>query len=148
MGINFLGCKEDASVFHVTNNAWMWQGNASARHRQGLLCTCKRRRQGPLCTCKYKCIKALGKGLLSAVPLSCFHEVAAPPCYQHRSWEPVDALKVLRAVGLLIGVTPSSLLIRRTSLPRMWSRLSLSPLGMQLISSMRTNAYFRSRAQM
>ena len=23
--LNFRGCKEDASIFHVANNAWMWQ---------------------------------------------------------------------------------------------------------------------------
>ena len=55
--------------------------------------------------------KAPGKGLLITISLSYLHGVAAPPCHQHRSWEPV------RRLAGSAGVTPSSLLIRRTPVP-------------------------------
>ena len=54
--------------------------------------------------------KAPGKGLLLEVPLSCLCRVAAPPCYQHRSWEPVRC-PAGSASSRLAGVTPSSLLL-------------------------------------
>ena len=62
------------------------QGNASARDRQG--------------PCK---------GLLSEAPLSCLCWVAALPCYQHRSWEPVRRPAGSVSSGV-VGMPPSSLL--------------------------------------
>ena len=79
--------------------------------------------------------KAPGKGLLLAVSLSCLHEVAAPPCYQHRSWEPVRR-PAGSASSLVVNWGDSGIATNSsdTGPPRKRSGSSSSPLDMQLIS--------------
>ena len=88
--------------------------------------------------------KTPGKGLLIVVSLSCFRRVAALPCYQHRSWELVRC-PASSVSSHVVGVTTlSSLLISQTQVPpRMQSRSSPSPLGMQLMLQMPTLVYFQ-----
>ena len=89
--------------------------------------------------------KAPGKGHFLGVPLPCVREVAAPPCYQHRSWEPVRrpegsvSRRVVNWDHDFVIATNSS----DTGPSRMRSRSSSSPLDMQLILQLYTHVYFQ-----
>ena len=103
--LNFRGCKEDASIIHIAGNAWMWQ--KGTHQREVDKASISERWTGPTkkmaSSLQFPCSPFEGWQLCCATSIVC-----------HCRY---DAQQVLRAAKLLIGLTPSSLLIRPTVVP-------------------------------